>query len=164
MRDLSIINELADRIQLQVNSIGYDESLLNHWTDADGDEEDKAEDAQYKKMVQDRLQVAKVELNRLIDELVTQKIETLKELIYIEHLAGAFEEGLQICTLCGKVITDYTGSWASTDGKTPRGFPEGPVWLTGTNPVQTMAIKPEENYGGPDPYKRVIRKCTDITH
>lgn len=85
----------------------------------------------------------------------------LIEVIYTEHLAGAFEDGLQVCVLCCKVITDYTGEWATSDGSKPQGFPEGPIYQCGTNPVQTMALKPLENYGEKDPYKRIIKKCTE---
>jgi hypothetical protein len=85
-----------------------------------------------------------------------------EEIIYIEHLAGAFEDGVQICINCATVLTDYSsGNWASSDGSAPRGFPEGPLYVTGTNPVTYMVTKPEKNYGGDDPYERVIKKCTD---
>lgn len=82
-----------------------------------------------------------------------------QELIYTEHYAGVFEEGLQVCIYCGKVICDYTGHWVSDSGEQIQGWPEGPVYMTGINPVQTMVDKPLENYGGDDPYKRKIVKC-----
>lgn len=85
-----------------------------------------------------------------------------EELIYTEHRAGVFEDGLQICIHCGKVICDYTGSWLSSDGYVPRGFPEGEIYVTGKNPVQWTAVKPLENYGGDDPYKRTIIKCVQL--
>lgn len=83
----------------------------------------------------------------------------MKELIYTEHEAGDFEDGLQICILCGKVITDYTGSWVSSDNSSIRGFAQGKVWQTGTNPVQTMGVEPLRNYGDGDPFIRKIIKC-----
>jgi len=83
----------------------------------------------------------------------------IKELTYTEHHAGAFEDGLQICIHCGTVICDYTGEWLSSNGTVVQGFPEGEIYVTGTNPVQWTSIKPLENYGGDDPYIRKIVKC-----
>jgi hypothetical protein len=81
------------------------------------------------------------------------------ELTYTEHRAGVFEDGLQVCILCGKVICDYTGSWLSEHGGTIKGFPEGTIYVTGKNPVQWTILKPLRNYGGDDPYIRKIVKC-----
>jgi hypothetical protein len=87
----------------------------------------------------------------------------MKELIYTEHQAGSFEDGIQICTLCAKVICNYAvGEWVSNTGEAPHGFPEGPIYVTGTNPVQWTTVKPLENYGGDDPYTRKIVKCSSI--
>lgn len=84
----------------------------------------------------------------------------LIDITYVEHHAGSFEDGIQICIHCGHIITDYSGgNWASTDGNPPRGFQEGPIYITGKNPIETTTIKPLENYGGDDPYKRTIVKC-----
>lgn len=85
----------------------------------------------------------------------------IKEITYIEHYAGSFEQGLQVCIYCGKVITDYTGHWVTPGGGKLTGFQEGPIWTTGVNPIETTSERPLENYGGDDPYKRIIRKCTD---
>lgn len=83
-----------------------------------------------------------------------------KEVIYIRHQAGTFEDGLQICVHCGKIICDYTGHWVSADGGSgPMGFPEGAIWVTGTNPIQWTIAEPMENYGGDDPYIRKIVNC-----
>lgn len=82
-----------------------------------------------------------------------------KELTYIEHHAGTFEEGLQICIHCGHIICDYTGDWLSSSGDAPKGFAEGPIWMQGVNPVQITTIQPLENYGGDDPYTRTIIQC-----
>ncbi len=78
-------------------------------------------------------------------------------------MAGTFEDGLQICTLCGKVLTDYTGGGFMSDRPNAvlAGWREGPVYVTGVNPVQTTILKPLENYGGDDPYKRIIVGCTE---
>lgn len=83
----------------------------------------------------------------------------MSEIIYTEHQAGSFEDGLQICILCGQIISDYTGHWASNDGSPIKGFPEGKIYITGTNPVQTTTIKPLKNFGNGDPYMRKIVKC-----
>lgn len=85
----------------------------------------------------------------------------MKDITYIEHCAGSFEQGLQVCIYCGKVITDYTGHWVSSDGAGLTGYQEGPVWITGVNPVETTSEMPLENYGDDDPYKRIIKKCTN---
>ncbi len=83
----------------------------------------------------------------------------MKERIYIEHQAGEFVDGLQVCILCGKVITDYTGDWVSDKPLSPLlGFPVGKVWIHGST---TTTDRPLDNYGGGDPYKRVIKLCTD---
>ena len=82
-----------------------------------------------------------------------------KEIIYTEHLAGDFEDGLQVCRLCGHVICDYTGSWATDDGSTPQGFQSGPIYITGNFPVETTSLKPLPNYANEDPYIRKIVKC-----
>ncbi len=87
--------------------------------------------------------------------------EIKKEIIYTEHVAGTFEQGLQVCILCGHVICDYTGHWMSNDGSEIKGYPEGKIYITGTNPIQTTTIKPLENYGLEDPYIRKIKKCVD---
>lgn len=84
----------------------------------------------------------------------------MKEIVYTEHHAGTFEDGLQVCIHCGKVICDYTGHWMTdSPNKTLNGFPEGPIYVTGTNPIQWTIVKPEENYGGDDPYCRKVIKC-----
>lgn len=87
----------------------------------------------------------------------------LKELIYIEHEAGEFENGLQICIFCGEKICDYTeANYMSSDGPfIPKGWAPGKIWRTGINPVQTTTFKPKTNNGGDDPYFRKIIKCTD---
>ncbi len=82
-----------------------------------------------------------------------------EEIIYIEHYAGGFEDGLQICIHCGAVICDYTGHVLSADGSSPKGFPVGKIYVTGTNPVEWTIIEPLPNYGGDDPYTRTIVKC-----
>jgi len=84
------------------------------------------------------------------------------EIVYVEHHAGSFEDGLQICVLCGKVIADYTGHWVN-DNPYPqiKGWPEGPIFITGTNPVTTTTERPLVNYGGNDPYTRKVIKCTN---
>jgi hypothetical protein len=85
-----------------------------------------------------------------------------KELIYVEHFAGDFEDMIQVCIYCGKVITDYSGGgWVSSDDSALKGYASGSVWMTGTNPVTTQAYKPEKNYGPDDPFTRKIIKCTD---
>ncbi len=86
----------------------------------------------------------------------------MQEIIYIEHEAGEFENGLQICIYCGEKICDYTGAWLSMGMvEPPKGYAEGKIWRTGINPVQTTTFKPKENNGPDDPYIRKIKKCTD---
>lgn len=86
----------------------------------------------------------------------------LKEIVYIEHIAGVFEDGLQCCKRCGHIITDYTGNWMSPDPSPSfYGWPEGFIYTTGKNPIQTMTEKPKENYGGNDPYKRTVKSCIE---
>ena len=79
-----------------------------------------------------------------------------KEIIYTEHKAGEYEDGLQICVLCGEILTDYTGVWMTSDGRPPQGFPEGKIYKAGN---ETTSIKPEEYYGPDDPYIRTVIKC-----
>lgn len=83
----------------------------------------------------------------------------MKEIVYIEHRAGVFEDGLQICVLCGIVLVDYTDDWLSTRPGPLHGWPEGPLYRTGVNPVVTMIEPPLENFGRHDPYTRVVKKC-----
>lgn len=84
-----------------------------------------------------------------------------KEIIYIEHEAGEFEDGLQVCRLCGAILCDYTGEWVSTNRNKLKGWPKGKIYVTGINPIQTSIYKPKENYGTEDPFYRCIIKCTD---
>lgn len=85
-----------------------------------------------------------------------------KELVYIEHRAGVFEEGIQICVLCGEVICDYSGNnWASLDGTKPPGWPEGPLYMQGKNPTMITSTRPEINYGEDDPYTRIVKPCVN---
>lgn len=80
-----------------------------------------------------------------------------EELVYIEHQAGDFEDGLQVCVLCGEVICDYTGHWMSSDNSPIRGFASGTVYKYKN---ETTTINPEEGfYGVSDPYKRIVKKC-----
>jgi hypothetical protein len=83
----------------------------------------------------------------------------LQELIYIAHKAGDFEDKIQVCVHCGKVLADYTGSWYSDDGSIPKGWPPGEVISQNGN--LTMVGVPLENFGGEDPYKRIVKYCTD---
>lgn len=85
-----------------------------------------------------------------------------KEIIYTEHLAGTFEDGLQVCILCGHILCDYTGHWVSDSNATNatiKGWPEGKIYTTGINSSTTTIIEPLENYGPEDPYTRKIVKC-----
>lgn len=84
----------------------------------------------------------------------------LKELIYTEHLAGAYESGLQICIRCGAVLTDHSGTVMTCDNSVLRGWPEGALlYITGSNPVQTTVVMPLANYGDGDPFNRKIIQC-----
>lgn len=52
------------------------------------------------------------------------------------HIAGAYRDGLQLCIVCGEIITDDRELHQAIDmatGKppTPCGFPEGPVYRNG---------------------------------
>ncbi len=84
-----------------------------------------------------------------------------RQLTYIEHFAGEFVDGLQVCAMCGAVITDYTGNWVSSDGVKPKGFPHGPIYTTGINPVQWTTVMPEESFGINDPFVRTIKSCLE---
>ena len=66
---------------------------------------------------------------------------------WIQHVAGDMSpEGVQVCTRCGEVITDYRGAMV-LDGTPPlRGWKAGPVWTTGTNPKTWMAADPRPEY------------------
>lgn len=88
--------------------------------------------------------------------------DIMQQLIYIEHEAGEYEHGLQICIFCGEKICDYTGDYlVSPGGFTPKGYAPGKIWRTGINPVQTTTFEPKENNGKDDPYIRKIIKCAD---
>ena len=52
--------------------------------------------------------------------------------VSIEHLAGEMDRGgVQVCTRCGEIITDYRGVMVP-DGTPPlRGFAPGPVYTLG---------------------------------
>lgn len=83
-----------------------------------------------------------------------------KEIIYVQHRAGSFEDGLQVCTLCGQVICDYSsGNWMSNDNSKITGYREGLIFITGTNPVTTSIERPKKSYGPEDPYIRIVIKC-----
>jgi hypothetical protein len=85
----------------------------------------------------------------------------MKDLIYTEHEAGTFEDGIQICVHCLMILCDYTsGAWDCIGGE-PKGFIEGPLYITGVNPRQYTTVKPKLNYGGGDPYLRKFVLCTD---
>lgn len=53
------------------------------------------------------------------------------------HVAGEYSGGLQMCVVCGEIITDHRGYDRMIDmetGKPPtnlRGFAEGPVYRIG---------------------------------
>jgi hypothetical protein len=84
----------------------------------------------------------------------------VREIIYVEHKAGTYEDGVQICVHCGMILCNYTtGHWKSMDGTAPKGFREGPVYITGKNPIQYLVEMPRESYGEDDPYIRKIQKC-----
>lgn len=53
------------------------------------------------------------------------------------HTAGAYRDGLQLCIICGEIITDDRDMHRAIDMATgkppmpPSGFPEGPVYRLG---------------------------------
>jgi len=56
---------------------------------------------------------------------------------YTQHIVGELIGGIQTCVICGAVITDYRGTMVP-DGTPPlRGFPAGPVYIRGVNPIET---------------------------
>lgn len=114
-----------------------------------------------KKSVQDCSMIATRGLNQLYSDFPELFSLKKRKVVYTEHCAGTFEDGLQVCTKCGTVLCDYTGNWASSDGKAPGGFPEGPLWVTGTNPIQFIDVKPEKKYGNFDPCERTIVQCNE---
>lgn len=73
-----------------------------------------------------------------------------KHITHVRHLAGEFEEGMQLCRLCGEVLCDYTGSWASIDGTGPVSFPTGFLYVSGKNPTTYCIEEPknEEEFEG----------------
>lgn len=73
---------------------------------------------------------------------------------YIEHDAGAYEDCIQVCRMCGEVLCDYTGAaWPEGD-PAPRGFAEGTLYTSGTK-FRTLYtnILPAEFF--------TVKKCTD---
>lgn len=95
-----------------------------------------------------------------------EKITPLKKIIYTEHQAGSFEDMVQICVLCGLVICDYTGAWASSDGSAPCGWTPGPLFIGGKNPTVFLTSKPTLNYGSlnneEDMYYRKTQPCVEL--
>lgn len=57
------------------------------------------------------------------------------------HLAGAFEDGVQHCVMCGKVLCDYRNAMIPDGQPTPKGWPKGEVYQLGN---MTQTDQPEE--------------------
>lgn len=62
------------------------------------------------------------------------------------HLAGPYWDGLQLCTRCGYVLTDYRDAMIPEDAPLPQGWPEGarievssgnPRWSSTTDQAPT---------------------------
>lgn len=99
-----------------------------------------------------------------LDQCFNMFKETLEKIVpatitYIQHVAGVYEDGLQLCRYCGKILIDHTGSWATTD---PTGNPgswtegetisqSGGFTMVGTPPLSA----PNERI------QRVIKKCIE---
>lgn len=82
----------------------------------------------------------------------------MEELIYTEHHAGVYEDGLQICTLCGAVLIDFVD--VDCYGDEISGLPEGVVYVANfKKTMHTQIDKPLRSYGDDDPYVRKVVKC-----
>jgi len=84
----------------------------------------------------------------------------MTELIYIQHHAGTFENGIQVCIFCGHVLCNYDKNWKSVVGDHVNSIPEGKVYIcTHNNSTTLITIRPDENYGPRDQYRRKVVKC-----
>lgn len=60
----------------------------------------------------------------------------------IRHIAGPYEDQVQYCVVCGKIITDYRGARWPDGQRPPQGFREGEVFVQGnmTSPVSPAVV------------------------
>jgi hypothetical protein len=72
---------------------------------------------------------------------------------YVEHLAGALEDNIQLCRLCGTVLNDFTNAAWPANQPPPPGFPEGPLYVSGRNPTTFSTMLPAEHFE--------VKKCTE---
>ena len=63
----------------------------------------------------------------------------------VKHLVGNLVDGIQRCIICGEIINDYTDVMYPAGQPAPKGFPAGPVYVSGTNPKIYTSIE-EEDY------------------
>lgn len=76
-----------------------------------------------------------------------------------KHYVEPLKDGIQKCTLCGEIISDYRNVlWDSTDGTPPKGFAEGNVFISYGNPTIYYTDTPEF----PLPKDLVVKECTKV--
>lgn len=90
----------------------------------------------------------------------TLELVPVSSFTYTQHIAGSFEDGLQVCRLCGKVLADYTGSWATTDptGR-PASWPEGEIITQAGGFTMVGSPPPSAPH---ERCQRHFKKCTDV--
>ena len=63
---------------------------------------------------------------------------------YIKHIVGEMDEsGMQMCVICGKVITDYRGAMTPIGSPPLKGFDAGAIYIYQN---MTTIVEPDEEY------------------
>jgi hypothetical protein len=83
----------------------------------------------------------------------------MHQLVYIEHLAGEYVDGIQVCRHCGTVLCNDTSLMKlNVDQIPPQGFPPGPLYVCAG---MSMTVRPERSYGPDDMYERTVKPCVE---
>lgn len=67
--------------------------------------------------------------------------------VYKKHIAGEMNsEGLQMCVICGEILTDYRGAMVPKGSAPLTGFPSGDIYVSKGSPTISQTSNPSPEY------------------